>query len=148
MPVREGSFVRWQSITLTQLGYAVNLFLGFAGASLGFALALIKESSGWGLCLLFQSCFLFFVSLVAGTSCVVNRLLDFSKTARIARITEKWQGRTMPICKYHYREALRLEAKRHGKLTWRLLCWQISFLGGGLSFLLTAFVISYGGRLV
>jgi hypothetical protein len=38
----EGSFVRWQATTLAQLGYAVNLILGFATASLGFALTLAR----------------------------------------------------------------------------------------------------------
>jgi hypothetical protein len=40
MPHSEGSFVRWQAIALVQLGYAVNLILSFATASLGFALTL------------------------------------------------------------------------------------------------------------
>ncbi len=41
----ESSFVRWQGITLTQLGYAVNLILTFATASLGFSLSVIKHES-------------------------------------------------------------------------------------------------------
>lgn len=43
MAQSEGSFVRWQAITLTQFGYAVNLILTFAAASLGFALTLVKN---------------------------------------------------------------------------------------------------------
>lgn len=64
----EGSFVRWQAITIAQLGYAVHLLLGFATAALGFCLVLLRDASS---CRrvgvrLFSSCrcfFLFFRSL-------------------------------------------------------------------------------------
>lgn len=39
----EGSFVRWQATAIAQLGYAVGLILSFAGASLGFALSVVKD---------------------------------------------------------------------------------------------------------
>ena len=36
-------FVRWQSITIEQLGYTVNLIPGLAVGSLGFSLTLLKD---------------------------------------------------------------------------------------------------------
>src|SRR5690242_1675012 len=38
----EGSFVRWQKITIAQLGYAINLILGLGTATLGFSFVLLK----------------------------------------------------------------------------------------------------------
>jgi hypothetical protein len=40
----EGSFVRWQAITIAQLGFTSNLILTLAVAALGFALTLVKDS--------------------------------------------------------------------------------------------------------
>jgi hypothetical protein len=36
-------FIRWQSVTIIQLGYTVNLILGLATGSLGFSLTLLKD---------------------------------------------------------------------------------------------------------
>jgi hypothetical protein len=41
----EGSFVRWQGIAVNQLGFANNLFLTFATASLGFTLTLVTDEA-------------------------------------------------------------------------------------------------------
>ena len=38
-----GSFVRWQGIAITQMGYTVSLILTFATATLGFALTVFKD---------------------------------------------------------------------------------------------------------
>jgi hypothetical protein len=43
MAQEEDSFVRWQTITITQLGYAVNLTLTLATASLGFTLNVVRD---------------------------------------------------------------------------------------------------------
>ncbi|MHB0974894.1 MAG: hypothetical protein ACYC0P_11685, partial [Thiobacillus sp.] len=37
----QGSFVRWQAITIGQLTYAINLVLGFSVATLGFQVILL-----------------------------------------------------------------------------------------------------------
>jgi len=36
-----GSFVRWQAITIAQLTFAINIVLGFTGASLAFGVPLL-----------------------------------------------------------------------------------------------------------
>ena len=85
---RNESFVRWQGISVTQLGYAVNLILGFATASLGFALTLLKDKDFTPQhCekILFDSSLaLLSLSIALGVWCVINRLRDFRKTKDIA----------------------------------------------------------------
>jgi hypothetical protein len=39
----EGNYIRWQAITIEQLGYAVGLLLSFSAAALGFLLTLIDN---------------------------------------------------------------------------------------------------------
>src|SRR5437899_11385536 len=88
------SFVRWQGITITQLGYVLNLLLGFATASLGFSLTLLKDEHFAP-----QRCEKFFFdsslgllgcSVIVGILCVSNRLWDFRKTTHIARDRGQW----------------------------------------------------------
>ena len=88
----EGSFIRWQAIAIAQLGYAVNLILTLATASLGFAVALIKDKDFtpgcWSKCLLVLSQLSLLASVALGIWCVINRLLDFRKTKDNARDRE------------------------------------------------------------
>ena len=88
------SFVRWQGTTIAQLGYAVNLILSLATASLGFCFVLVKDedyaTGCWGKVLFALSLLLLIVSVISGVACVINRLVDFRKTARIARDREEW----------------------------------------------------------
>ena len=85
----EGSFIRWQTITLTQLGYAVNLILSFATASLGFSLALAKDEgyrpNSSAKCLWLVAVLLLMTSIAFGIWCVLNRLADFRKTTQNAK---------------------------------------------------------------
>ena len=47
MPTGEprGSFVRWQSTTIAQLTYAINLVLAFSIAALGFQVSLLLRNT-------------------------------------------------------------------------------------------------------
>src|SRR5713226_7634423 len=82
-------FVRWQGITIAQLGYAVNLILGFATASLGFSFLLIRDETFSPPCLAkvlrTLSMFLLMISIALGVFCVNNRLRDFRQTEAIVR---------------------------------------------------------------
>jgi hypothetical protein len=90
---QKGSHVRWQSITIGQLTYAVNLILGLSVAVLGFEISLLlNENFSPGSCLqrvsLFFSLVLLAVSIVFGVLVVINRLTDFRLTTSIARRRE------------------------------------------------------------
>ena len=86
---RRERYVRWQEIRRDQLGYAINLFLAFSTASLGFALSLLNDpkfpGSCWQRAFFSTSLFVFVFSIVDGVACVLNRLCDFRKTANRVR---------------------------------------------------------------
>jgi hypothetical protein len=95
MPKEEprGSFVRWQSMTIAQLTYCVNLILGMAVAALGFQVTLLLNDKfnpiAWQKCAFSVSMFLLIISIALGVWCVVNRLRDFRTTTKVARMREE-----------------------------------------------------------
>jgi hypothetical protein len=117
----KGSFTRWQSITIAQLTYAINLILGFSVAALGFQIAIILNEKfnpvSWQKC-----AFLFSMSLLAsvgfGIWCVINRLLDFRATTKVARMREKGKSD-------EEMQPYRALYQKLGAMTWRLFWWQI-----------------------
>src|ERR1700730_7532256 len=115
----EGRFTRWQSITIAQLGYAINLILTFDAASLGFVLSITKDTTQlatncWARHLLLFSVVLILLSMAAGLWCIINRLIDFRKTESIARDKERGE---LPACECAIRKA---ETDKLGKRTWHL----------------------------
>jgi len=75
-------YVRWQNYRITQLSFSINLFLGFAVASLAYAINLkLGEVAHQALPL---NCVIIVWSVSAGLGCVatVSRLLDYRYTAR------------------------------------------------------------------
>ena len=122
--MEDNSFVRWQQITIGQLGYALNLVLGLCTASLGFAISLLTGkdfafTSSWG-----EGCYLiavltFLVSIGLGIWCTINRLLDFRTTSRIARLKQK-NGSEEELV------SLRTKATFHGSITWKLFWWHLA----------------------
>lgn len=150
---REGSFARWQGITVTQLGYSINLVLTFAAATLGFSLTLIGDSSfrpdGWTKCLLSLSLLCLLASIAVGLLCVINRLRDFRRTAKIARDRETWEREAVTNEEIDRRlESRRAKTKKLGKRTWALFYWQTSLFVMGILLLVTAFVIVYQVKLL
>src|SRR5712691_6093776 len=89
---KEGSFVRWQAITITQMGVTVSLILTLSTAALAFALTTSKDpiirGHGWGRCFLVMGGLSLLASIGCGIWCVLNRLKDFRTTAQIARRRE------------------------------------------------------------
>lgn len=80
---QEKSFVRWQGITITQLGYVSNLILGFATASLGFSLTLLRDKDfvpqSWAKRIFLLSLCAVLISIFSGIWCAINgvRLIDY-----------------------------------------------------------------------
>ena len=124
-------FIRWQQITISQMGYTINLILGLAIASFGFSLNILFENK------IIFSCFtktLFICSLIFqiisigfGLWVVINRLKDFRITTQIARLKDS---------EYTNSEA---ESKRQfsiklGERTWCLFRIQLFSFGIGIFF--------------
>lgn len=121
----KGSFVRWQTITIAQLTYSVNLILGLSVAALGFQVALLLNEKflpvGWQRCAFGISMLTLVLSIGLGIWCVINRLRDFRATARAARLREdeKPDEDIQP-----YRDLY----KKLGDRAWSIFWWQIGKL--------------------
>ncbi len=121
------SFVRWQSISLEQLGSTMNMVLGLATGFLAFQAALLLEgklTQPWSFGLGVLALFLLAFSVALALWCAINRLSDFRVTAQIARLRETGDSNL---------SAAREKAQSLGKCTWRLFRGQLWFfaLGAG-----------------
>ncbi len=131
---RESS-IRWQSRSIEQFGYALNLVLGLSVAAIGFELSLILgdelKNGGWKNCLFAISLLSLLLSVAVGLLCVVNRLRDFRATAETARQREDGAS-DLEL------QSLRTLTRKLGQKTWLLLWWQIATFGLGISLLVFA----------
>jgi hypothetical protein len=136
-----GRFVRWQSIQVTQLGFVLNLVMGFAVAGLGLWVSLLRDTSFHPQCqakyLFVLSAILFLISIACGIWCALNRLWDFRITAGIAR--GKWNGEELT--------AKQGKSDVFGKLTWLLLYLEISTFALGTLLLVATLVLVYRCKL-
>jgi hypothetical protein len=142
----KGSRARWQSTTITQLGYVANLILTFATASLGFSLTLLKDSRmGYVSCLWLLAVVTLLGSIAVGICCSINRLHDFRETAQIVKKREQVEsdGKRVPNQGQELLDYLREENRKRGELTWTLFYWQIGTFGVGVLFLVVAFLIPH-----
>jgi hypothetical protein len=130
----KGSFVQWQSITIGQLTYAINLILGFSVAALGFEVTLLLNGKFdpppcWQkfefVAALFSP-FLLALSVGFGIWLVINRLRDFRATTTAARKRE--EGSSEEAIK-PYRNLYR----KLGTRTWCLFWLQIGTFGVGIA---------------
>lgn len=128
---RKGSHARWQATTIAQLTYSINLILGFAVATLGFQIALLLNEQfnpiSWQKCAFSLSLILLLASLAFGIWSVINRLLDFRATARVARMRES--GIHDDKIRPH-----RLLYKKFGARTWCLFWCQAGTFSAGILF--------------
>jgi len=132
------SSIRWQGRTIEQFGYAQNLILGLAIASIGYEIALVLnkeiERASWQNCLLSISLLAFVISAGSALWCVVIRLRNFRATADIARKREDGASN-------QDLQPQRTKTKELGELTWTLLWWQISSFAIGV---LSLVIVSVG----
>lgn len=137
-----GRFVRWQGIQLTQLGFVLNLVLGFAVAGLGLWLSLLRDASFqplcWDKCLFVLTGISLLVSIATGLWCSLNRLWDFRITAGMAR--GKWADDELT--------AKEIESKKLGDRTWALLYWEISAFVLAILLFMATLVLAYWQKLV
>jgi uncharacterized membrane protein len=142
----KGSFVRWQSITIGQFTYAIDLVLGLSVAALGFQVALLLNSEFKPAGCFQKSAFLFsliliFVSVSLGLFAIINRLCDFRMTAKVARMREKGvtEAKMAPY---------RFLYKKLGKRTWHLFWWQIGTFGVGVCLVVLSIATTFAYKLI
>lgn len=74
-------YVRWQDYRIKQLSFSINLFLGFAIASLGYAIHLKLGETSSLTAQLSEIILWWAASAIFGCLATVSRLLDFRYTA-------------------------------------------------------------------
>ena len=139
-------FVHWQSMTIAQLGYALNLVLALAGASLAFTLSEIKtvfQNQWGGKYFLVLAAIALILSVVLGLWCTWNRLTDFRKTKNIARDEMNCSTYAELESIQPALDVIRSETDALGRRTWRLFEWQLKTFGIGAGFLVLAFLVNY-----
>lgn len=117
-------YVRWQNYRINQLTFSINLFLGFAVASLAYVVNLkVIDTLGLNKADLALAIYLWSSSAVAGSIATLSRLLDFRYTARKIKDSSASDKRI---------------AKMLGKVTWGFFWVQvIAYLAGGYWFIST-----------
>lgn len=138
-------FIRWQTQTIAQLSFAINLFAGLSVAALGFGVSFLREQSFspnrcYAVAYL-ASLALLGISTLCGIAATVTRLLDFRATARTVRLRQT-DASTAGIA------FAGDEAKVLGKATWRLF-WAllVTFLLGVSALTLALFSVYGSGFL-
>jgi uncharacterized membrane protein YbhN (UPF0104 family) len=140
----KGSFTHWQSTTIVQLTYAINLILSFSVAVLGFQIAIILNEKfnpvSWQKCTFLFSLACLLISVGSGILCVINRLRDFRATMKVAQMREK--GRNDEEI-----QPYRALYQKLGAMTWRLFWWQIGTFGVGVLVLVLSIAVSLRNKL-
>lgn len=129
---------RWRKITIDQFGYALNLTLTFAIATLGYCFVLLKDKDFAPIpsakCTMILSLSALALSAICGFICVLNRLLDFRGTARRA-------------CN-HPKAPTKDELRDMGNITWVLFYVQLGAFAIGVGALAVTLLQTYGAKLV
>lgn len=81
-PEEQERYVRWQDYRVTQTSFVINLFLGFAVASLAYAINLKLGSKFHGNIPLETTVLWWAMSATAGALATMSKLLDYRHTAR------------------------------------------------------------------
>jgi hypothetical protein len=81
-PEDQERYIRWQDYRITQLSFAINLFLGFAVASLAYAINLKLEGKTHGNVPLETTIIWWAISAAFGGVATMSKLLDYRHTAR------------------------------------------------------------------
>jgi hypothetical protein len=131
------SYIRWQNIRISQLGFINNLIIGLSIALLGFIIDFIQTDNlilnNFQKLMFWIGSLLILSSIGIGIFVVINRLEDFKLTAQIARKRENKKNTED--------ENERTISKLLGKRTWKYFTWQIAtFLIGFIAFLVLVFI--------
>lgn len=138
------SFIRWQGITISQLGFTTNLIFTIALTEMGLIINAIPKSEfelnsveKWLFSIGF---FLLLASFICGIVINLTRLYDYRLTAQIAKKRDD-ASETQSV------SPMRVKTKRLGKWTWGIFWGQIlSFAVGNISIVIT-YLSMYGDKL-
>ena len=121
-------FVRWQQITLKELGKVISLFLGIEFATIGFVVTQLTSlnltcKNYWSVFLMMLGTVLLLINIIMFLYLTLNRLTDFRKTTQKIK-AEKDKN-------FSLINELDIETKKLGEITWSL--FESSLLVFGIS---------------
>jgi len=127
-PEQKERYIRWQNYRINQLTFSINLFLGFAVASLAYAINMkVTALQGANSIGLFLPIYWWSASAVLGIIASLSRLLDFRYTARKIKDSS---------------ECDKEKAKFFGKVTWGSFWVQVvTYVVGGYLFITSVALI-------
>lgn len=120
-PEQKERYVRWQNYRITQLSFSINLFLGFAVASLAYVINLKLGENPKNSELLIFIIKWWSWSATLGCVATITRLLDFRYTAKKIKFGGKFNT---------------FMAKWLGSITWGAFWGQLlTYIGGAYCFI-------------
>ncbi|MGP8225416.1 MAG: hypothetical protein ACLQGT_04605 [Terracidiphilus sp.] len=130
--------VRWQKITIDQLGYVINLIITLSVALLGYFFSLLRDTTfvpgHSARCALLFSFLAIALSVFCGLLCTLIRLLDFRGTAMRTKSRVDAPSKS--------------DLERMGNVTWRLFYIQLSAFTLSVVLLAITLLLTYGEKLV
>ena len=145
-------FIRWQQLTIDQLSFTNNLFIGI---NLGFLSFFVSQTGilfcghYWLFTLQIFSLLSLMISFIAGIMTVLNRLRDFRLTQTLVKNKKFKFENDHNIVKHSDIESInliivldKLLSDELGQRTWSLLKWQIWTFVIGTSIGIVYLVIS------
>ena len=101
------SYIRWQNIRMTQLGFANNIIIGLSVGTLAYLMNFITKSISFNVyqkILIWLDCPLLLISCLLGLTLMINRLEDFRITSQIARKRELGENMDIEILRSQTKE--------------------------------------------
>ena len=136
-------FIKWQQLTISQLSFTNNLFLGY---NLGFLSFFVSQTgvlfcgNYWLFTLQIFSVLSLIISFITGIMTVLNRLRDFRLTKTLVKNRRLKFEDEHNIVKHTDIESVKVSiildkylSDKLGKRTWSLLNWQIWTFVVGIS---------------
>jgi len=143
MTTTNDKLIRWQKVTIDQLGFSSNLILTVNIAVIGFLINKIVDNKlliQEGKTIFTIGLILLILSFILGIALNLTRLYDFRLTTKITKIkSENINDSRL--------EDIRCITKCLGKITWTSFIMQVIIFTLGMILLLVSFLIMFSEKL-
>ncbi|MEK7144586.1 MAG: hypothetical protein AAB794_01870 [Patescibacteria group bacterium] len=138
------SFVRWQQLSISEMGKMISLFLGIAFATIGFVVSQLISAdfifrNYWDKFLFSFGSVVLLAHIVVSLILTLNRLKDFKQTAKIARAIQKEESISTI-------DNLRDELEVVGGNTWCLFRSSLWLFGIAESLIIIGFIVQISNK--
>lgn len=136
-------FVRWQQLSISEMGKTISLFLGIAFTTIGFVVSQLISAdfifrNYWDKFLFSFGSVVLLAHIVVSLILTLNRLKDFKQTAKIVRA--KLKNKKSDIAD------LRQEVERISSKTWCLFSSSLWLFGIAELLIIIGFVVQISNK--